>query len=55
MKEIQEKIAAICKSFIEDAEGKPSKAAHKRMRKATLEIAKLGKDFRRLSLEEDNA
>lgn len=53
MKDIQNKIYEACKGFIADAEGKPSKAAHKRMRKATLEIAKLGREFRRLSILED--
>ena len=53
MNEIIEKIVAECNAFIADAQ-KPTKAAHKRMRRNTLAIAKLGKDFRRLSLEEDN-
>ena len=55
MKEIQNQIVEACKAFIDDAGGKPSKAAHKRMRKATITIAKLGKEFRRLSLEADKA
>ncbi len=32
---------------------KDSKAARKRVRKATLEIAKLGKQYRKLSIELD--
>ena len=52
MKEIQDKIQMACEAFIADAQ-KPSKAARQRMRRATLEIAKLGKEFRRLSIEED--
>jgi len=39
--------------FIADAAKRPTKAAHQRMRKATLNLAKLGKEFRQLSLEED--
>lgn len=52
MEKVQNQIIAACQAFIADA-AKPSKAAHMRMRKATLEIARLGKEFRRLSLEED--
>ena len=53
MEKIQNQIAEACKAFLADAEAKPSKAAHARMRKATLTIAKLGKEFRRLSIEAD--
>lgn len=53
MKEIKDKLVEQMSAFLADAD-KPTKAAHKRMRKATIEIAKLGKEFRRLSLEEDN-
>lgn len=53
MKDIENKIIEQMNIFIASAQ-KPSKAAHQRMRKATLQIAKLGKEFRRLSLEEDN-
>lgn len=54
MKEIQDKIQQACLAFVNDA-AKDSKAAHARMRKATLEIAKLGKEYRRLSIEADKA
>lgn len=52
MKENIEKIVAECQAFIDDSK-KDSKAARARMRKNTLAIAKLGKEFRRLSLEAD--
>lgn len=54
MKEITEKIVALCDGIIKDA-GKESKAAHVRIRKATLEIARLGKEYRKLSIEADRA
>ena len=54
MNEIINKIVAECQAFVEDASKKPTKASHKRMRRNTLAIAKLGKEFRRLSLEEDS-
>ena len=52
MKETIEKIVTECQAFIADS-NKNTKAAHARMRKNTLAIAKLGKEFRHLSLEED--
>lgn len=52
MNEVQKQLVDLMDGFIKDA-AKPSKAAHQRMRAATLKIAKLGKDFRRLSLKED--
>lgn len=54
MKETQDQIVTLMNAFIEDANKKPNKAAHQRMRKVTLQLAKLGKEFRRLSLEEDS-
>ncbi len=53
MEKIQNELVNIMKGFIADAEKKATKAGHQRMRAATLKLAKLGKDFRRLSLEED--
>lgn len=49
---ITEQIKALCQSFLDDS-AKDSKAARARMRKATIMIAKLGKEFRRLSIEEE--
>ena len=53
MENIQNQLVEIMQGFIADAQKKSNKSAHQRMRKATLAIAKLGKEFRRLSLEED--
>ena len=53
MEKTQNEIVNIMKGFIADAEKKPTKAGHQRMRAATLKLAKLGKEFRSLSLEED--
>lgn len=55
MKEIIEKIVAECNAFAADAAKKPTKAAYQRMRRNTLVIAKLGKEFRRLSIEASKA
>lgn len=52
MKEIIDQLKAECANFIAESE-KSSKAAQRRMRKATLNIAKLGKEFRKLSIEEE--
>lgn len=54
MQELEMKLAELCKGIVEDC-GKNSKAAHQRIRKATLEIAKTGKLYRKASLEADNA
>lgn len=54
MKEIQNQIVEACKAFIADSE-KDTKAARQRMRRATLQITKLGKQFRALSIEADKA
>ena len=52
LEKIQGEIIAHMHNFMADA-AKPSKAARQRQRKATLEIAKLGTQYRALSLEED--
>ena len=52
LEKLQNEIIAHMQNFMADA-AKPSKAARQRQRKATLEIAKLGKQYRALSLEED--
>lgn len=52
MQELINKIAEQCQAFLDDSM-KDSKVAHKRMRKATQTIAKLGKEFRKLSVEAD--
>ena len=52
LKLCEDTICNQCKIFLADA-GKDSKAAHARMRKATLAIAKLGKEFRHKSLAAD--
>ena len=52
IEKLQSEIIVHMQNFMADAT-KPSKAARQRQRKATLEIAKLGKQFRALSLEED--
>ena len=54
MENVKNQLIEQMQNFLENAAKKPSKAGHQRMRKATLTIAKLGKEFRRLSLEEDN-
>lgn len=54
MKELELKLVEACKAFIADAEGKPTKAAHKRMRRNTLLIGKLGKEYRKLSIAADS-
>ena len=53
MEKLQNEMVELMKGFIADAEKKPSKAGHQRMRSVTLKLAKLGKEFRRVSLEED--
>ena len=54
MKELIEKINAEIAAFQKDAEGqleKGNKAAGTRARKASLELTKLLKEFRKLSIE----
>ena len=55
MNEIIEKLRGECQAFILESQKKPSKAGNRRMRKATLEISRLGKEFRKLSVEADKA
>lgn len=58
MKEIVEKIAAAYEGFTADAAAqveKNNKAAGTRARKASLEIEKLMKEFRKASLEASKA
>ena len=52
MNEILDKILVLCDQIKEDAP-KDSKAARKRIRKATLELNRLGKEYRKLSIEAD--
>lgn len=52
MEQIKNQLVEQMTAFIADAQ-KNSKSAHARMRKATLNITKLGKEFRRISIEED--
>ena len=55
MKELLEKVNESFKAFIEDANlqiEKGNKAAGTRARKASLEIEKAMKEFRKISLEE---
>lgn len=52
MKEITEKIVALCDAIKADAANE-TKASHARIRKCTLELEKLGKEYRKLSIEAD--
>lgn len=54
MKELVVKINALCDAFKADAEKavNGNKAAAARCRKATLELEKLGKEFRKVSISE---
>lgn len=54
MKELTKKLVAAASIIVADAE-KNTKAAHARIRRATLEIAKLGKEYRKASIAEDKA
>ena len=54
MKELYEKIAEQAKIILAE-QGKDTKAGHKRIRSATIVIAKLGKEYRKLSIEADKA
>ncbi len=54
MKELVEKIGAATEAFLKDAaqqEGNGNKAAGMRARKVSLEIEKLMKEFRKVSIE----
>lgn len=50
MKEIKAQIKEVAAAMLADLE-KDTKAANARVRKATLTLAKLGKDFRKASIE----
>ena len=50
MKEIIEKINALCDAIKEDIVKVDNKAAQARVRKATLELEKLGKIYRKESI-----
>ena len=52
MEEIKAKLIEQAEIIIADI-NKTSKAAHQRVRKATLEIGKLGKEYRKISVAED--
>lgn len=54
LKELTEKLYAQAQQIIDNA-AKDSKAAHQRIRRATLQIAKIGKEYRRVSVEADKA
>jgi len=50
MKELIEKINAVCDAIKEDIAKEGNKAAQARVRKATLELEKLGKQYRKESI-----
>ena len=51
MKELAVKLAELCEAVLKDVEKvEGNKAAAARVRKATLEIAKVGKEFRKASV-----
>ena len=52
MKELTNKLVALCGQIIKDSTA-DTKAAHQRIRKATSEIAKVGKEYRKASVEAD--
>lgn len=54
MENIKSALAEQAQIILNDI-NKDNKAAHARVRKATLAIQKLGKEYRRLSIEEDKA
>lgn len=54
MKDLENRLSALCMSIAEDL-GKDTKAAHARIRKATLEFAKIAKEYRKVSVEADKA
>lgn len=55
MKELTEQLVAQCNIILAEAAKKESKAGHARIRKATLAITKIGKEYRKASLEADKA
>lgn len=54
LKELTEQLYAQAQQIIDNA-AKDTKAAHQRIRRATLQIAKIGKQYRRESVEADKA
>ena len=54
MKELEERIAALCGEIIKDVE-KNTKAAHARIRKATLNLEKVAREYRKASIAADKA
>lgn len=52
MEQITETIKAKCLAIAAECD-KPTKVAHRRIRKALLELSKLRKEYNRLSLEAD--
>ncbi len=52
MKNLIDKLVENANIIIADSQ-KDTKAAHARIRKATLEIAKIGKEYRKASIEAD--
>lgn len=54
MKELTETIVALCGQIIADSE-KETKAAHQRIRKNLTALSKVGKEYRKASVEADKA
>ena len=53
MNQLADQLAALCSGVLKDIEKvENNKAAAARVRKATLEIAKVGKEFRKVSIAE---
>ncbi len=52
MEKIIENMKALCGSILNDID-KPAKAAHARVRKATLELEKVAKEYRKASIAAD--
>ena len=50
--EAEQKLADLCKTILGEI-SKPSKASHARVRKATTELEKVGKEYRKVSIEAD--
>lgn len=54
MEELKNALRASAQAILNDIDN-DTKAARRRVRKATLQVAKLGKDYRKASLETDKA
>lgn len=52
MKELTNNLVALCEQILKDSKA-DTKAAHQRIRKATSQIAKIGKEYRKASIEAD--